>query len=311
MNAIHKIILALITSLSLLTGPVQAACNANLPEATPTADFTFPLIPDGTVTHNKTGLMWMRCTLGLSGADCAAGAVTPLNWTAALTAANDSMFAGFDDWRLPNIKELASIVETQCTSPSINPTVFPATPSSFFWSAFGDAGFSVSAWNLCFFNGNDDGDGKNFVLHVRLVRGGQLFDSFDDTLPTSTTTIISDNPDPSAVGQAVTVNVMVTAPATGTVTVMASTGESCTVTLNNSAGSCQIIFTTVGARTLAASYAGDANFNPSVSAQEEHTVLLIPGAAGPTAIPTLNLWGLGSLVLLLAGLLGWRWWRVS
>jgi hypothetical protein len=92
---------------------------------------------------------------------------------------------------------------------------------------------------------------------------------------------------------------------TGDVTVEADTGESCTATV--AAGSCEIILNTAGDRTLTANYSGDANFNPSVSAGEAHTVILVPGGAGgPTSIPALGGWGLIALGLMLAGMLGWR-----
>lgn len=84
----------------------------------------------------------------------------------------------------------------------------------------------------------------------------------------TTTSITSDQPDPSFAGQPVTVNyaVAVSAPGagtpTGTVTVTASGGaESCSASV--AAGSCQITLTGLGARTLTASYAGSANFSAS------------------------------------------------
>ena len=90
-------------------------------------------------------------------------------------------------------------------------------------------------------------------------------------LYTTTTTITSDNPDPSAVGQAVVVNFSVT-PTSGTHTgnVTVSDGvDSCTGTVES--GSCTITLTTLGTRTLTATYAGDANFNGS-SDTELHQV---------------------------------------
>ncbi len=82
----------------------------------------------------------------------------------------------------------------------------------------------------------------------------------------TTTSITSDTPDPSTSGQAVVVNfaVAVTAPGAGTptgnVTVTVSGGaETCTGTV--AAGTCSITLTALGARTLTATYAGDANFN--------------------------------------------------
>ena len=89
---------------------------------------------------------------------------------------------------------------------------------------------------------------------------------------TTTTTITSDLPDPSVIGQAVTVNFTVTS-ATGTPTgnVTVSDGvDTCVGTV--AAGTCNITLTTVGARTLTATYAGDTNFSGSTSAGTAHTV---------------------------------------
>jgi hypothetical protein len=88
------------------------------------------------------------------------------------------------------------------------------------------------------------------------------------------TSITSDTPDPSVVGQPVTVQYSV-APAsgsgipTGTVTVSDGT-ISCTGTV--AAGQCSLTFTSAGAKSLTASYSGDSTFNPSTSAPEPHTV---------------------------------------
>ena len=91
----------------------------------------------------------------------------------------------------------------------------------------------------------------------------------------TTTTVTSDLPDPSVVGQPVTVNytVAVQAPGagapTGNITVSAGS-DSCTGTV--AAGTCTITFTSAGAKSLTASYPGDSNFNTSTSAVESHQV---------------------------------------
>jgi MBG domain (YGX type)/Bacterial Ig domain len=100
------------------------------------------------------------------------------------------------------------------------------------------------------------------------------------TKATSTTTITGHTPNPSAVNSAVTVNVQVarqfTGTPTGTVTVTASTGETCTATLAGGNGSCQLTLTNssclVG-RTLSAAYSGDGNFVASASAGVTQTVI--------------------------------------
>ncbi len=56
---------------------------------------------DGTVTDQATGLMWEQDDSG-----------TGIIWEDALARCEDSSLAGFDDWRLPNAKELHSIVDT-------------------------------------------------------------------------------------------------------------------------------------------------------------------------------------------------------
>ena len=90
-----------------------------------------------------------------------------------------------------------------------------------------------------------------------------------------TVTITADSPDPSTIGQAVTVSYTVTpvAPGSGTPTgnVTVSDGVSdCTATV--AVGSCSLNLTTAGARTLTAAYTGDANFNGS-SGTAPHAVL--------------------------------------
>ena len=92
----------------------------------------------------------------------------------------------------------------------------------------------------------------------------------------TTSTITSDDPDPSVVGQAVTVMYSVAADApgggtpTGNVTVSDGT-DSCTGTV--AAGQCAITLTTAGSRSLTATYAGDANYNASPAS----AVVIAPG----------------------------------
>ena len=64
---------------------------------------------DGTVTDNSTGLMWMQQDSGYFAAgDDNDGA---LSWEQALEWAENLEYAGHSDWRLPNAKELQSIVD--------------------------------------------------------------------------------------------------------------------------------------------------------------------------------------------------------
>jgi hypothetical protein len=59
---------------------------------------------------------------------------------------------------------------------------------------------------------------------------------------------------------------------TGSVTVTASTGESCNGLLIAGAGTCSLTFNTLGSRTLSASYGGDNNFKTSSSVKVSQVV---------------------------------------
>jgi hypothetical protein len=129
---------------------------------------------DGTVTDQATGLQWKRCSEGQtwSGGTCT-GTASTHTWQQALRLADGASYAGHGDWRLPNIKELSSIVERACYEPAIDLAVFPATPSNYFWSASPDAYNSFNAWNVTFYTAFDGNLSKSNNYHVRLVRGGQ------------------------------------------------------------------------------------------------------------------------------------------
>jgi hypothetical protein len=177
----HKLIHPVLALLLLfgLTGVAPSthaaqSCRSEseIPSSTPASEFTDH--GDGTVTHQATGLMWMKCPLGQSGSDCATGSANTYSWEAALEGAAGSGFAGYTDWRLPNINELRSIVEERCYGPGINETVFPATPSTYFWSSSPDAYDSDYAWYVDFYDGNSFGSYRgNSSRGVRLVRSGQ------------------------------------------------------------------------------------------------------------------------------------------
>ncbi|MBD3375780.1 DUF1566 domain-containing protein [candidate division KSB1 bacterium] len=69
---------------------------------------------DGTITDSTTGLMWSQED---SGSDIFNSMMSQfiqddgtLNWQEALEFAETVEFAGYSDWRLPNVKELQSIV---------------------------------------------------------------------------------------------------------------------------------------------------------------------------------------------------------
>jgi hypothetical protein len=160
-------ILSLACSASVLGAQT---CNDAVPATTPNSRFS---VYGAEVIDQATGLVWQRCALGQTGADCSGGSAGSYTWQQALQAAEDEREATGRPWRLPNRKELSSIVEERCYNPAINLTVFPNAPSSYYWSASPYAGSTNGAWGVDFYDGNSYGYTKGNGRYVRLVRGGQ------------------------------------------------------------------------------------------------------------------------------------------
>ena len=165
---------------------------------------------DGTVTDTVTGLMWDQCAIGLGGVGCATGTVSNMDWANALKAAvtaNTNTYKTYTDWRLPNVKELKSLLKIDAISPAIDATAFPNTPLSAFWTSTSFAPNPAGAWYVNFDSGFSSANFTNVTIyHVRLVRSGQFLAACDLLAPL-----------PNITAQAMT-GVTNTA-ATGTVTV--------------------------------------------------------------------------------------------
>jgi hypothetical protein len=118
-----------------------------------------------TVTDAKTGLMWRRTTDEL------------MPWYNALSHCEALATGGYDDWRLPTVKELTSIAPLDKHGPAIDTEYFPDTFSSNYWSSTTSVQRTNQAWGVDF----EDGDRhtvwdlkyKHHDRYVRAVRGGQ------------------------------------------------------------------------------------------------------------------------------------------
>jgi len=174
--------------LPLLTPAAFAqTCRTDIAATAP--DSRYQIHNNGTVTDKETGLMWKVCAEGQtwSGGGCHGSAAT-FTWPNALqraATANSAKDLGYNDWRLPNKNELASLVEERCVSPAINAAVFSNTPSLWFWSSSPYAYASDDAWGVSFNAGGVYNVSKDAPGAVRLVRAGQSFASLPaaDTTP--------------------------------------------------------------------------------------------------------------------------------
>lgn len=132
----------------------------------------FSISADGNeVTDLKTGLIWRRCAEGKSwdGSACA-GTAGIFTHEAALQRAAAQASSNSVAWRLPNVKELASIADLGRSNPAIDPTAFPDTWANGYWSASPRVNDATEAWYIHFSYGYAQYDLRSRGYQVRLVR---------------------------------------------------------------------------------------------------------------------------------------------
>ena len=130
------------------------------------------------VKDNRTGLTWQR--------EVAQSSIGPDNdgklfWEDVVNGedifafeqqANANLLGGYSDWRVPNYKELPSLINLGRDDPCIDITFFPSTPASFFWTSSTRPDSTVNAFNVSFNYGYVYNVNKTVYKHyVRLVRG--------------------------------------------------------------------------------------------------------------------------------------------
>jgi hypothetical protein len=138
---------------------------------------------DGTITDLNTGLMWEKKTDDGSIHD----RDTQFTWANAFAQVvnlNTANFAGHNDWRLPNARELLSIIDYGTSGPAIDPTFHSncfggCTGSGCACTAFGGHWSSTTvpslpnaAYNVNFFDGSVTFLSKSSMGAARAVRGG-------------------------------------------------------------------------------------------------------------------------------------------
>ena len=117
---------------------------------------------NGTITDRITQLMWQQQDEGVVAV-----------WEDAITACEELSLGGYSDWRLPNVKELRSIVDSGTYAPAIFSTYFPNTRTDSYWSSTTCVANTYAAWRVNFWHGEVTGLLKGTALFVRCVRGGE------------------------------------------------------------------------------------------------------------------------------------------
>ena len=110
------------------------------------------------VTDTATGLIWQN------------GYAADKTWEAALEYCENLEYAGYSDWRLPNINELISLINYDAYSPASS---FPGVmPSQKFWSSSTGSDGAQYAWYADFETGGTFDPFKTNKYYVRCVRTG-------------------------------------------------------------------------------------------------------------------------------------------
>jgi uncharacterized protein DUF1566 len=137
---------------------------------------------DGTVTDNLTGLIWLK-NANRFGQKSWSDALNDCNTLAADgTNLADGSVAG--DWRLPNVKELQSLIHYGVCWPALPNTAgtgkwtegdpFSGVESHAYWSSSTYANNTDTAWLVTLHYGNVNFDFKdNYHYYVWPVRGGE------------------------------------------------------------------------------------------------------------------------------------------
>ncbi len=117
---------------------------------------------NNTITDHLTDLTWQKAPFSDS-----------LSWEQSLTYADTLTTAGFNDWRLPNIKELQSLNDEMRINPSINSTYFNVTNVNKYWSSTTLPNQTAKAWYLNTQFGITTYDNKTVKHNLICVRSNQ------------------------------------------------------------------------------------------------------------------------------------------
>jgi len=126
----------------------------------------FSVSADSTeVTDHRSGLVWQRCSAGqLYAAGACTGSAATFTHEQALLHARSQ-----PGWRLPNVKELSSLVDETRSFPAIDP-IFPQTPADLFWTSSPRSHPPRIAWYVNFDGGSVGSENRGYAFPVRLVR---------------------------------------------------------------------------------------------------------------------------------------------
>jgi len=129
----------------------------------------FELVLGGAgVLDKETGLVWEQSP-----------STSTYTWLSAISHCAALNVGARKGWHLPTIEQLASLVDSSQSNPSLpSGHPFSNVQSNGYWSATTYAGSTASAWRVYFYNGIVDVLAKTFDYYAWCVRGGQSHDAY-------------------------------------------------------------------------------------------------------------------------------------
>ncbi|MBF0537119.1 MAG: DUF1566 domain-containing protein [Nitrospirae bacterium] len=147
---------------------------------------------DYTITDNLTGLIWPGEATIMSGRACQSGTMTWQEALDAISCINKAGYLGHNDWRLPNRKEMLSLVDSSTYNPSLpsgNP--FNAVQLDIYWLSTTLAYNTSLAWAFDMHDGAVGEYGKTNKAYVWPVRAGEVNDLAVSTSGTGSGSVMS------------------------------------------------------------------------------------------------------------------------
>ena len=155
----------MLTTMTLFSYEVQLGKTSDKDKQAPKAKVNTTLIRDDSkdlVIDKSTGLMWQ---------DNVDSKTIKKNRKDAKDYCRRLVFAGYDDWYLPNIKELKSIVDQNRHNPAIR-VGFKNVQAYHYWSSSPNLSANIiNVLNIDFKNGQTYKTNRRGRCHVRCVRG--------------------------------------------------------------------------------------------------------------------------------------------